>query len=253
MLALLRHALAMLRNVKLVALHLIVNAALLVSASFWLLIPEAHVWQLLFTGLSALLILFVFLWVHSGTFVYAVMPVTENFRPAFAIKICRLFWSLLGAFLLVWCMNTVDGWMDSKWQTAGYLYSKAPTWLRPTAGSDSYTTVLEYFLLILYWYAIPCVLLAITGARIYGADFLRGLRILKHWQYWLGMAVTIFICVWVSKLIVGWMPGTTLTQQTVSITIRFAIVYLIATAAWLVTAGIVGYFVNGGSTAENVA
>jgi len=242
MLALLRHALATLRNVKLVALHLVVNAVLLASASFWLLIPEAHVWQLFFAGLSALLMLFVFLWLHSGTLAYAVSPVKENFRPSFVIKIWRLFWLLLGIFILFWCMNRVGGWIGSQWQIAGYLYSKAPTWMRPTAGSSSYTTALGYFFLTLYWYVLPSLLLPIITARIAGAGFLRGLRVLWHWQYWLGIAATVLLGVWLTKLIVGWMPGSTLTQQTIGMVIRFTFAYLIATAAWLLTAGVLGYF-----------
>jgi hypothetical protein len=234
----------MLCNVKLVALHLVVNGVLLVSASFWLLIPEAHIWQLLFAALTALLIIAMLLWLHSGTFVYALAPAKEFFQLSFAIKIWRMFWLLLGTFLLLWSMNTVGSWMDSRWQIAGYLYSKSPVWLRPTAGSDSYTTVLEYLLLVLYWYVIPSVVFAITAARICGANFLRGLRILKHWQYWLGMAITALVGVWATKLILEWMPGKTLTQQTVSMIIRLAIVYLIATAAWLLTAGVIGYFVK---------
>ena len=244
MLALLRHALAMLRNVKLVALHLVVNAVIMVSASFWLLIPEAHVWQLLFAVFSALLIVIVSLWLHSGTLVYAVNPVKENFAASFTIKFWRMLWLFLGVFLLLWSMNIVGGWMASKWQTAGYLYAKAPTWLRPTAGSASYTTILEYVLLFLYWYVIPCVFLAIIAARIYGASFLRGLRILKSWKYWVGMALTVLLGVWVSVLIVGWLPGETLTQQTISMVIRLGFAYLIATGAWLMTAGVLGYFVK---------
>lgn len=244
MFALLRHSLAMLRNLKLVALHLVVNAVILVSTSFWLLIPEAHIWQLLFTALSALLIVAVSLWLHSGTLTYAVNPVKENFAASFTIKLWRMFWLLLGVFLLLWCMNTVSGWMESKWQIAGYLYSKAPTWLRPTAGADSYTKALGYIFLFLYWYVIPCVLLAIIAARVYGTNFLHGLRILKYWQYWVGMAVTVFLGVWVTTLIMGWMPGKTLTQQTIGMGIRLGLVYLIATAAWLMTAGVLGYFVK---------
>jgi len=143
MLALLRHALAMLRNVKLVALHLVVNAVILVSASFWLLIPEAHIWQLLFAVLCLLLIGGVSLWLHSATLAYAVNPVKENFRVSFTIKFWRMFWLLLGAFVLLWCMNVVSGWMETQWQIAGYVYSKAPTWLHPTAGSESYTKTLD--------------------------------------------------------------------------------------------------------------
>ena len=251
MLALLRHALAMLRNLKLVALHLVVNAALLTCASFWLLIPEARVWQLFFAGLSALLIVFVFLWIHSGTLAYAVNPVKENVRPAFAIKIWRMFWLLLGIFILFWCMNKVGGWMESQGQTAGYLYSKAPAWLRPTAGSLSYTTALGYFFLILYWYVLPSLLLPIIAARIAGASFLRGLLILRHWQYWLGMAATVFLGVWLTKLIVGWTPGTTLTQQTIGMVVRFTFTYLIAIAAWLLAAGVVAYFVKADNRIES--
>ena len=249
MLALLRHSLAMLRNVKLVALHLVVNAVLLVSASSWLLIPEAHIWQLLFAAISAMLIVVVSLWLHSGTLAYAVNPAKENFRASFTIKFWRMFWLLLGAFLLLWCMNVVSGWMDSQWQIAGYIYSKAPTWLRPTAGSDSYTTTLDYCFSILYWYVLPCVLLPIIAARIAGAGFVRGLRILAHWQYWLGMAVAVLLGVWGTKLIMGWMPGKTVTLQTVSLVTRFTLSYVIATAAWLLATGVVGYFLSSGNTA----
>jgi hypothetical protein len=42
------------------------------------------------------------------------------------------------------------------------------------------------------------------------------------------------------------MPGATLTQQTVGMVIRFAFAYLIATAAWLLTTGVVGYFFASG-------
>ena len=251
MLALLRHVLAMLRNLKLVALHVVANAVILVSASFWLLIPEARIWQLLFATLSALLILVVFLWLHSGTLAYAVNPTKENFRGSFVIKIWRMVWLFLGLFVLLWCMNTVGGWMESTWQTAGYIYSKAPAWLRPTTGSQSYVTALEYSLLILYWYVIPCVVLPITAARICGASFIRGLKILKHWQYWLGMAATAVLGIWITKLIVGWIPGTTLTQQTISMAIRLGVVYLIATVAWLLTASVLGYFVRVESQTES--
>jgi len=239
--------------VKLVALHLVVNAVILMSASFWLLIPEAHIWQLLFAALSALFIVVVFLWLHSGTLLYGVNPVKENFRTSFEIKVARMFWLLLGVFLLFWGMNVISGWMDPQWQIAGYLYSKAPTWLRPTAGSDGYATALNYGLAVLYWYVLPAVLLPIIEARIVGAGFLRGLRVLRHWQYWLGIAVTTLLGVWVTKLMIGWMPGKTLKQQTVSMVTRMALAYLIATAAWLLTSGVLGYFLAAENTADSWA
>lgn len=241
---LLRHSVATLRNPRILALHLVVNAALLVSASFWLLIPEEHVWQLLCAAVSALLVIFVFLWLHSGTLAYAADPAPANFRNAFSIKISRMVWLLIGVFILFWCMRTLDGWMDSKWQVAGYLYSKAPSWLRPTGGDSGYATALGFIFSVVYWYVVPCVFLPLIASRVAGGTALRGLHTLARWQYWLGMAIAALLGVWLTNEILGWTPGKTLRQQTVSLVVRLIVTYLIATAAWLATAGLLGYFVG---------
>lgn len=252
---LLRHSAAMLRNPRLLALHLVVNAALLVSASFWLLIPEEHVWQLLCAALSALLMIFVFLWLHSGTLAYAADPAPPNFRSAFSIKLGRPLWLLIGFFILFWCMRTVDGWSDDGinnlglrsglvWRIAGYLYSKAPSFLRPIGGDSGYATALAFMFAIIYWYVLPCVFLPLIAARVVGGSALRGLRTLARWQYWLAMAFTALLGVWLTNQILGWTPGKTLSQQTVSLIIRMIVAYLIATVAWLATTGLLGYFVG---------
>jgi uncharacterized membrane protein AbrB (regulator of aidB expression) len=67
------------------------------------------------------------------------------------------------------------------------------------------------------------------------------------------MAITAFLGVWMTQLIIGWIPGTTLTQQTVSLVIRLAIAYLIATAAWLLTVGVLGYFVRTETVVEHAS
>jgi hypothetical protein len=242
--ALIDHSLATVRNPRLIALHLVLNAVLLISASFWLLIPEAHIWQLLFAGASALLILFASVWLHSGTLVYAAEPAPEKLRDAFSIKIGRLLWFLMGAFVLFWCMRAVGGWEDSTWQTAGYLYSKAPAWLRPTAGSSNYDSVLGYVLSILFWYLLPCIFLPLIAARVVGTSSVRGIRTWSRWQYWLGMAITVLAGVWLTRLLLNWTPGHTLGQETASLVLRLVVAYAIATAAWLVTTGLLGYFVG---------
>ena len=241
---LVRHSIAMLRNPRLVLLHIVGNAVVLVAASFWLLIPEEHVWQLLGAGISALVIVFVFLWIHSGTLAYAAEPVPENLRTALTPRIGRLFWLLFGLFILCWCMSIVDGWSESNWQISGYLYSKAPTWLRPTGGDSAWYRILDYLFSVVYWYVLPCLFLPAIAAKIAGGGALRGLRTLGRWQYWLSMAVTTLLGVRVTTLILGWTPGRTLSVQTVSLGVRLALAYAIATAAWLMTAGLLGYFVG---------
>lgn len=242
--ALVLHSLAPLRNPRLIALHLVLNALLLIAASLWLLIPEAHIWQLIFAGVSALVILFAFIWLHAGTLVYATEPAPEKFRAAFSIKVGRLLWFLVGGFVLFWCMRVVDGWADSTWQTAGYLYSSAPNWLRPTAGSSSYESALEYIFAILFWYLLPCIFLPLIGARVVGASSIRVLRTWGRWQYWLGMAITAIAGVWLTRLILSWTSGHTLAQETVSLVLRLSVAYALATAAWLATTGLLGYSIG---------
>jgi hypothetical protein len=250
---LLRHSLAMLRSLRLIGLHLVLNALLLVSASFWLLIPEEHIWQLIFAALSALLMVVVFLWLHSGTLMYGANPAATEFRGAFTFRVSRMFWLLIGCVVLLWCMRIVNGWMDHRWQIAGYLYSKAPSSLRPTGGENGCVSTVEYAFSILLWYLLPSVLLPIIAARVVGASVRDGVRVLTRWQYWLAMAITTIAGVWLTNMILGWTPGKTLSQQTTSLVLRFALVYALATAAWLVTAGLLGYFVSrGGDSSANV-
>ena len=240
----LSHSFAMLRDLRLFALHLVGNAVLLVCGALWLLIPEAHVWQLLFAAVSALLIMAFFLWIHSGTMAYAIAPAQENLRASFSIKVGRIVWLLIGLFVLIACVHIVSAWTDSTLQTSGYVYSKAPSLLRPTAGSSVYASAVEAFLAVVLWYVLPCLLLPLIVSNVVGGSTLRGLRALRHWQYWLGMAITILVGVGVTGSLVGWTPGRTLTQQTVSLVVRLVLAYVIATSAWLATVGLVGYFVG---------
>jgi hypothetical protein len=244
MAALLRHALAVMLNLRLLALHLVLNAVLLVSASFWLLIPEEHVWQLLFAALSALLIVLVFLWLHSATLAYATKPGPAEFRAALSPKLGRLMWMFAGILVLFWCMRAVSGWTDSQWHIAGYLYAKAPSWLRPTGGDSGYFTAIGHLFSVIYWYVLPSAFLPLIAARVSGGGSLLGLRTLRRWQYWLAMGFAALVGVWLPTQILGWIPGTTLREQTVGLVIRLALAYVIATAAWLAATGLVGYFVG---------
>ncbi len=251
--ALLRNVTAMLTSVRLVALHVFLNAALLAAGAAWLLIPEGRAWQLIGAALSALVILFVFLWLHAGTLTYALNPDAANFQPSFSVKLYRIAWALLGAFVLLWCMYTVDSWTDSRWQIGGYLYSKAPSFLRPTAGSQTYDTAVGSAFSLLFWYLLPSLFLPLIAARVSGGTVLRGFRALKHWEYWPAMAVAAFEGVWIPLQILDWIPGKSLEAQTTGLVLRLVLVYVLATAGWLMAAGTVGYFIRLESTNESVA
>jgi len=248
-----RHSLAMLRSPRLILLHLVGNVVLLIAASFWLLIPDAHVWQLLLAGLSALVILFTFVWIHAGTFAFAIEPLPEKFGDAFSVKMRRLAWFLITFIVLFWCMYRVNGWTESVWQASGFVYSKMPSFLRPTSGASSYASTLEGAIHILCWYLLPCLLLPVIAAKTTGGGILRALRTLGRWRYWVGMAAAALLGVYVPSLLIGWTPGSTLATQTASLVIRLALAYVFATAVWLMAIGFVACFVGSPSPTDFVS
>jgi len=239
------HCLAVLRTWRLVVLHIVGNALLLTGAALWLLVPEEHVWQLVFAVVSALLVVFLFVWLHAGTLIYAADPAPEKLLAAFRPRVRSLAWLLFGVMILYACLWVVASWSDSLAQASGYLYSKAPSALRPIRGGSTYYQLGAYLLAILFWYVLPAMLLPWTAAKVTGRSFRQGLKALLNWRYWLGMAAAACVGVWLPQLLLQWKPGTGLSQETASIAIRLAVAYALATAAWLTTAGLLGYFVSG--------
>ncbi len=239
-----RHSIALLRSKRLVALHLVLNAVLLVCASFWLLIPEEHIWQLLLAAISGLILIAAFLWLHSSTLAYGADPDPDWLGLCLRPSLRKIAWFLPGVVILFLCMRYVDGWIESQWETATYLYSKTPEFMRPTHGSSNYYDVLGWGIAILFWFIVPALLLPWISAKVSGSRFSAALRALFNWRYWLAMAVTTFVGVYLTQLILNWTPGHKLTEQSVSLVIRIVVAYCLATAAWLVTAGVLGYFVG---------
>ncbi len=244
-----RNAFAMLRSGRVLGLHLIGNAALVAAASFWLLIPDAHGWQLIFAAVAALAIVFCATWLHTSTLEYAANPAPENFRTAFRPSILRMLWLLLGIailFLLMWYVDHLD---EHRSQLAGYLYAKAPSALRPKDGSYIYYERLGVFFSIIFWFLLPTLMLPVIAARVIGARVRAGFKTLIRWRYWLAMIVTVCVGVWLSTIVLNWKPGKSLGAQEASLVFRMILGYLLATAAWLTTAGLLGYFVRTNSDA----
>jgi hypothetical protein len=243
--ALCLHALAPLRNIKLIGLHLFLNAVLIAGGAYWLLIPDAHIWQLVFSTIAAMVMVSTFLWLHSATLVYGAQP-AEKLRDAFRFNLTRLIWMLLGLLVILWIMSRISGWMTMQWQIGGYLYSKAPEWLRPVHGSAAYVHTVRNFFAVLNWYLLPGLILPLVTARI--TDKTSALRTISSWRYWTAIALGVVVGVWVSNLLLSWTPGVTLRQQSIGLILRLGVVYLLGTAAWLWTTGVLGYFASSESS-----
>lgn len=240
----LRNAFLMLRSGRLVTLHVAGNAVLLIAAALWLLIGEARISQLILAVVAAFAILFLALWLHTGTIEYAADPQSENFRPSFRPSILRMLWLLLGMAILYWLMRHVAAWQDNSMALSSYLYAKAPQFLRPTNGEMVYDTWLHHLFSVLYWFVLPGLLLPLITARVIGARVRSGFKTLLRWTYWLALAVAIFIGVWVPQTLMDWVPFKKLGAETASLALRLAIAYAITIAAWLTVVGLLGYFVR---------
>jgi hypothetical protein len=232
--------LAMFRSKRLVGLHLAGNAVLLAGAGLWLLLPDARAWQLLLTVLTALLLVACFAWLHSGTLAYAANPEPGAFAAAFRPCARRMAWFLLGTAVLFILMDLVDRWSDAIWPIAGYLYAKTPSHLRPARGELAYVTAIQYGWAVLMWYLLPVLTLPWVTAKVSGNRLRAGFGALANWRYWLVMALTVVMGVWITGLLADWTPGHGLHVEMVSMVLRLLLAYVIAVAAWLVAAGVLG-------------
>ena len=240
----LRSAFSMLRSGRLVVLHLIGNASLLVAAALWLLVGETHVSQLIFAAVAALAIVFLALWLHTGTIEFAVNPVAENFRPSFRLSFLRMFWLLLGMAILFWLMFHAARWQEDSSALSGYLYAKAPKFLRPVKGEGVYDEWLDRGFSALFWFVLPGVFLPLIAARVLGSRLRAALKTLIRWQYWTALAVLVVVGVWIPQLLAGWVPFKKLGPETASLITRLSVAYMIAVFAWLLVVGLLGYFVR---------
>ena len=95
---------------KLWLLNLVGNAALLAAVYFWLLMPDAHGWQVAGSALIAVVVIFCGLWLRTGTFAYfRVAEFRDNatvwraFRHALRHMIALAVWAASFA-VLVWLL-----------------------------------------------------------------------------------------------------------------------------------------------------
>src|SRR5271157_5668409 len=95
---------------KLWLLNLVGNAALLAAVYSWLLMPDAHGWQVAVSALDAAVVIFLGLWLRTGTFAYfRVAEFRDNatvwraFRLALRHIVALAVWAA-GFAVLVWLL-----------------------------------------------------------------------------------------------------------------------------------------------------
>jgi hypothetical protein len=249
-------AVAPLSDWRIVTLQLAGNALLLAAATLWLLIPEVHVWQLLFAVVTGLAILFAFAWLHCGTFAHGFTPTRESLYRDFRASLRHVPAFALFAATLILLMNWVGNYAeDHGYQISGYFFTRLPHFLQRIGEVRFYEWVMIKFAVSI-WFLLPALFLPFLSAAAYSGFSRRGLaaalRTYARWRYWLMIAIAALIGVWLPYLLANWSPAAHgLRKETLSMALRLVTAYALAALSWVMASAVTAGFLHARLSGEN--
>lgn len=232
---------------KLWLLNLAGNALLLAAVYLWLLLPDAHGWQVAASGGLAIIVIFFGLWLRTGTFAYFRVAefrdhatVWRAFRHALRHMIGLAIWAIPFA-ALEWYLLTLRKYAP---QFGVWFWQKAPALLRWGSPRQVFHAA-DWVLWFLLWLLIPAVWLPIAmtvaAAGLRPRRMVRSLRALKRIGYWLWFCGLLLIGGYVPYKLVWWIPDLSdLRKQAWSMGLRFLVAYVILITAFIALLLVVG-------------
>jgi hypothetical protein len=231
--------------VKLWLLNLLANAAALAAWYFWLLVPDAHGWQVAGSLLVAACIIALVVWLRAGTFAYFRLAefrdsgaVWRAFRRSLRHVVALALWAVVLAALL-WLLMWLRRYPP---QFGVWFWQKLPESLR-FASPRQLTRGADWLLwsLILGMLAVWLPVATTVAAKGFGNSLTCSWRVLKRAMYWVWFCLLVFIGVYVPYQLVWWIPSVDdLRKQAWSTGVRFFAAYVIVTTAWIALVGMVG-------------
>lgn len=229
---------------KLWLLNLFGNAALLAAVYFWLLMPDAHGWQVGVSALAAVAVIFFAVWLRAGTLAYfRVAEFRDNatvwlaFRRSMRHMVALAIWAAAGAVLVWWL-----------WSLRTYT-PQAGVWMRQKLGAGpsprNVTRDLDWLIVLLVGLVIPAIWLplatTIAAAGVRFKHLARSLRVLRRPGYWLWLCPLMLAGAYVPYKLVWWVPDLSdLRKQAWSMGFRFLLAYVILISAWISLLLVVG-------------
>ncbi len=231
---------------KMWLLNLVGNALLLGAVYSWLLMPDAHGWQVGASALDAVVVIFLGLWLRTGTFAYfRVAEFRDNatvwraFRHALRHIVALAIWGILLA-AIAWLLITLRKYAP---QFGVWFWQKVPS-LRFGTPKQVFHAA-DWILWFLLWVLVPAVWLPIA-TTVAAAGFrlkrmARSLRVLRRPAYWLWFCALMLVGVYVPYKLVWWIPDLSdLRRQAWSMGLRFFLAYVILISAWIALLLVVG-------------
>jgi len=234
--------------------HVIVNLLLMTAFFYWTRIPDETGWQFVLTVLAGLMIVFVILWLHCGTFLYF-EPVSQHqwgasLRTSLARVPAFLLWTLIFGLVLWW----VGGLWSYGVQAGGYVRHLLPQAMRSAIAPAPAFTAMQWLVLFLQFVLWPILALPV-GAQVAAKGF-RGFistaafRPIREVRYWLTYAVCFVTGAYVPYLLAWMLPRkpSPMSTQTWSMALRLGLGYLLLVTAWLVLCAAIMRASKGGET-----
>jgi hypothetical protein len=226
-------------------LNFVGNAAALTAWYFWLLVPDAHGWQVALSLLAAICILALVVWLRAGTFAYFRLAgfrdsgaVWRAFRHSLRHLIALALWAaVLAAVLwfLFWLLQYPP-------QFGVWLWQKLPEVLR-FASPQRLAQYADWLLWLVMLGTVAKWLPIATSIAVsgFGKRALRSWRVLMRPIYWVWFCILAFLGVYIPYKLVSWIPSVEdLRKQAWSMGLRFFAAYVIVITAWTALVWMVG-------------
>ena len=222
---------------KLWLLNFMANGVVLVVWYFWLLIPDAHGWQVASSALIALLVVVSVLWLRAGTLAWFRV---EEFRGQKGIwRAYRHSWPHVMA-LGIWVLVFVAlAWM--LWSLSGYV-PQFSVWFRQKLGGGppprNLMRDVNWLLLLISIFVLPGLWVpmatTISAVGFRAEHIVLSRRVWRRPLYWLWFCLLLGASVYIPYKLVWWIPDLqTLRQQAWSMTGRFLLAYIIGVTGFI--------------------
>jgi hypothetical protein len=232
---------------KLWLLNLVGNAALLAAVYSWLLMPDAHGWQVAVSALDAAVVIFLGLWLRTGTFAYfRVAEFRDNatvwraFRHALRHVVAVAVWAIF-VLAIAWPLISLRKYAP---QFGVWFWQKSPSFLHFGSPRQVFHGT-DWLLWLLPWVLVPAMGLpvattvAAVGFRV--KRMARSLRVLRRPAYWLWFCALMLVGAYIPYKLVWWIPDLSdLRKQAWSMGTRFLLAYVILISAWVALLLIIG-------------